>query len=317
MPISPPAKQLALAPAGQKWGDGVAWQVPLVHEGRLLGLLLLGEKREDDFFEPADVQILRTLAEQASLATVSVLLMHDLRQPVRALEMTQRQVVASREEERRILAWDLHDGPVQDLVALTYRLCECRDQAWGQERTLAIALEDARQEAGRIMRALRETCSELRSDVLDVMGLGPAMIQFARELMEETDVVVYLDVPRRGPMLVDPLRITLLRIFQEALNNAVEHAGVREVWTSFVVENGGYELQIWDEGTGFAPPEQLEALALSRHFGLVTMQERMAAVRGHLDVHSTPGKGTRIRAWGEADNTKQVEAVRQEGEGSP
>jgi signal transduction histidine kinase len=317
MATTRPAKQLALAPAGQEWGDGVAWQVPLVHEGRLLGLLLLGEKREDDFFEPADVQILRTLAEQASLATASVFLMHDLRQAVRALEMTQRQVVASREEERRMLAWDLHDGPVQDLVALAYRLSECRDQAWGQEQTLAVALEDARQEAGRIMKALRETCGELRSDVLDVMGLGPAMIQCACKLMEETDVVVYLDVPRRGPMLADPLGITLLRVFQEALNNAVEHAGVREVWTSFVVENGGYELRIWDEGVGFAPPERLETLALSGHFGLVTMQERMAAVRGHLDVHSTPGEGTRIRAWGEVDNTRQAEDACLEAEVSP
>jgi signal transduction histidine kinase len=317
MATTRPVEQLALEPAVQKWGDGVAWQVPLVHEGRLLGLLLLGEKREDDFFEPADVEILRTLAEQASVATASVFLMHDLRQALRALKMTQRQVVASREEERRMLAWDLHDGPVQDLVALTYRLSECRDQAWGQEQSLAVALEDARQEAGRIMKTLRETCGELRSDVLDVMGLGPAMIQCGCKLMEETDVVVYLDVPRRGPMLADPLGITLLRVFQEALNNAVEHAGVTEVWTSFVVENGGYELRIWDEGVGFAPPERLEALALSGHFGLVTMQERMAAVKGHLDVHSTRGEGTRIRAWGEVDNTRQAEGVHLEGDVSP
>lgn len=317
MATTRPAKQLALEHTGQEWGDGVAWQVPLMHEGRLLGLLLLGEKREDDFFEPADVEILHTLAEQASLATASVFLMHDLRQAVQALEMTQRQVVTSREEERRILAWDLHDGPVQDLVALAYRLSECRDQAWGQEQPLAIALEDARQEAGRIMRALRETCSELRSDVLDVMGLGPAMIQCARDLMVETGVTIYLDVPRRGPMLADPLGITLLRVVQEALRNAVEHAGVREVWTSFVLENGRYELQIWDEGVGFAPPERLETLALSGHFGLVMMAERMATVKGHLDVHSTPGKGTRIRAWGEVDNTRQAEGARLEAEVSP
>jgi signal transduction histidine kinase len=68
---------------------------------------------------------------------------------------------------------------------------------------------------------------------------------------------------------------------------------------------------------GFAPPERLETLALSGHFGLVTMQERMAAVRGHLDVHSTRGEGTRIRAWGEVDNTRQAEDARLEAEVSP
>ena len=130
-------------------------------------------------------------------------------------------------------------------------------------------------------------------------------------------MTIYLDVPRRGPMLADPLGITLLRVVQEALRNAVEHAGVREVWTSFVLENGRYELQIWDEGVGFAPPERLETLALSGHFGLVMMAERMATVKGHLDVHSTPGKGTRIRAWGEVDNTRQAEGARLEAEVSP
>ncbi len=308
MAVTRQSEPFTLKPAGREWGKGVAWQVPLVHEGRLLGLLLLGEKREDDFFEPADVDILRTLADQASLGAASVFLMEGLQQALKALEAAQRRILTSREEERRILARDLHDGPIQDLVALAYRLSECRDRAWKSEQPLADAVEDARQEAGRIMRTLREACSGLRSDVLDVMGLGPAMIQFAHKLMKETGVVVYLDIPGRGPMWADPLGISLLRVFQEALNNVVEHAGTREVWTSFVLENGGYELQIWDEGKGFVVPERLETLALGGHFGLVTMAERVAAVKGHLDVHSTPGTGTRIRVRGEVNNARQTQA---------
>ena len=287
---------------GPRGGAGIAWSLPLVREGRLLGLLLLGEKRGDDFFDPADAEILRTLGEQAALAAENVLLMGNLRQALVALEAAQQRLLTAREEERRVLAWELHDGPLQDLIALGYRLCECRDRAWLHESALAETLEKVRQEAMHIMRIVRDACSALRSDVLDVMGLGPAMAQYAYDLMQKTEVVVYLDVPRHGPKLADPLGITLLRVFQEALNNAVEHARVREVWTCFRLDGEEYELRVWDEGRGFAVPERLEVLALRGRFGLVTMRERVAAVGGHLEVRSAPGEGTEVRVWGEMDN---------------
>jgi len=282
-------------------GVGEGSILPLVREGRLLGLLLLGEKREDDFFDPADGGILRTLGEQAALAAENVLLMDDLRQAQAALEAAQRRLLTVREEERRILAWELHDGPLQDLIALGYRLYECRERAWSHEPALGKRLEEVRREATRIMTVVRDACSELRSDVLDVMGLGPAMKQYAYDLMQETGVVVYLDVPNYGPKLADPLGITLLRVFQEAVGNAVKHAEVQEVWTCFRLEDGKYELRVWDEGQGFAVPERLEVLALRGHFGLATMRERMASVDGHLEVRSAPGEGTEVRVWGKVN----------------
>lgn len=275
------------------------WMLLLTREDRLLGVLLLGKKREDDFGDPADVEILRTLTEQTALAAENVLLMENLRHALAALEATQQRLLSAREEERRALAWELHDGVVQDLVALNYRLCQCRDQAWSCEPALARMLEEVRLEATRIMHLVRDACTELRSDVLDVMGLGPAIRQYAYDLMQKTGVVVYLDVPRYGPQLADPLGITLFRVFQEALKNAVEHAGGREIWVQFHLEGAKYELRVWDEGQGFVVPERLETLALSGHFGLITMRERMAAIGGHLEVHSAPGKGTTVRVWGE------------------
>ncbi|HNS52715.1 MAG TPA: PDZ domain-containing protein [Anaerolineae bacterium] len=297
--VSPEAFGQPLSQEGERgMVSRVAWRFPLVQDGRPTGLLLLGEKREDNFLEPADAEILRTLAQQASLAAAKVLLMDELRQAMKALEAGQRRMLTAREEERRVLAWKLHDGPVQDLLALGYRLHECRELAWPHDRSLAEALELARRETTEIMAVLREACSDLRSDVLDVMGLGPAVIQHARDVMRKTGIVVYLDVPRRGPKLADPLGITLLRVFQEALGNAVQHANVREVWTSLQMQDGMYELKVWDEGKGFMVPDKMSLQALKGHFGLVTMMERMAAVGGALEIHSGPGKGTQVRAWG-------------------
>jgi signal transduction histidine kinase len=274
----------------------------LAREGQLRGVLLLGEKREDDFFAPADAEILRTLQEQATLAAENVLLLESLRQAATALEKAQRQLLAAREEERRVLSWELHDGPLQDLIALSYDLFECRDKAWQHDPTLGQRLEDVRRDALSIKRAVREVCSELRSDVLDVMGLGPAIQRHAYDLMQETDVTIYCDVPHRGPKLADPLGITLFRVFQEALSNAVEHAHTGEIWVSFAIENGAYELRVRDEGCGFPVPERLSVLAVEGHFGLATIKERAASIGAELVVRSTPGGGTHVRMEGEVDD---------------
>lgn len=277
---------------------GVAWIIPLVREDQLVGMLTLGKKRDDDFFEAADLPILSTLGEQAALAASNVILMTSLEEALQALETAQQRLLTAREEERRTLAWDLHDGPVQDLLALGYQLCECRDQAAVLEPALAQTLEKVRRETNRIMAVTRNICGTLRSDVLDVMGIDAAMAQVVYMIMQKSDVVVYLDVSHHGMMLADPLGITLFKVFQESLNNALVHAQAKEIWVSLQFDDDAYELQVWDEGRGFTVPARLETLALKEHFGLVTMRERMAAIQGQLEVTAAPGHGTRVRAWG-------------------
>jgi len=287
--------------AGQAWLD--PW---LVHPASLLSL-------SDWFYEGATFGMLLAVVT----LVVGLLVREQARALARAkqaeaaLEAAQHRLLTAREEERCVLAWELHDGPLQDLVALGYRLCECRERAWPHEPALAQTLEEVRREATRIMRIVRDACAQLRSDVLDVMGLGPALAQYAYDVMQKTGVVVYLDVPRHGPKLADPLGITLFRVFQEALKNAVEHAGVREVWVHFRLEGGEYELRVWDEGRGFVVPERLDALALNGHFGLMIIRERVAMVGGHLEVRSAPGEGTEVRVWGEVDNELRSPPQRQ------
>lgn len=275
------------------------WTLPLSWEGQLNGLLLLGPRRADDFHDPADEEILKTLQEQAALATANVFLVDELRQTLVAVQAAQRKMAEAREEERRVLAWELHDGPVQDLVALSYQLCVCRDQINRYDPALADELEEVRREATRIMRTARDMCSVLRVDVLDVLGVQPAMRQYAYDLMQETGLVVYLDMARAGTKIADPLGIALFRIFQESLNNVVQHADVPEVWTYFQIDGDSYDLRIWDKGKGFKPPLRLEYLALEGHYGVLTMKERMAGVHGYFDLQSQPGQGVSIRAWGQ------------------
>lgn len=300
---------MTLPPAEQERWAGLNWAqlfVPIVFEDRLQGLLVLGRRRLSDMYGEQDIQIIATVARQAALAYDNVRLISSLRQALAVVEKVQQRLLTAREEERRSLAWELHDKPMQDLIALSGQIAGCQDLA-DNRPALAEALEQARREAIRIMKTLRETCSGLRSDALDVIGLGPAMAEYAHGLMKKTGVAIYLDVPGHGPWLEDPLGITLLRVFQEASTNAVEHAQAQEVWVSFKLDGKAYELRVWDKGCGFALPARTELLALEGHLGLVTMHERVAAIGGKLNIRSAPGKGTEIRVWGEVERKPQTQ----------
>ena len=87
------------------------------------------------------------------------------------LAAAQQRLLTAREEERRLLSWELHDEVVQYLITLSYQLFNCRDQVEQYEPAMAETLEEVRQETLRIMGVVRDACSELRSDVLDVEGL--------------------------------------------------------------------------------------------------------------------------------------------------
>jgi signal transduction histidine kinase len=299
-----------VAPAPEGWQQqGVAWALALRRrEAAPVGWLLLGGKREDDFFEDADGGILQTLQEQATLAAENVLLFEDLQQTARALEAAQQRLLTAREEERRLLAWELHDGPLQDLIALSYTLYNSRLAARDCAPEIGQRLESARLEVLRIKNVLHEVCRDLRSDLLDLLGLGAALRRHVHDLIQSHEVVIYLDLPPGHIELPDAVEIALFRICQEALANAVAHAGVREVWVCLELDEDTYVLRIWDHGQGFTVPSRLEALALQGHFGLMTMRERATAVGAQFEVRARPGHGTQLRVWGSVHQAHEASA---------
>lgn len=307
--------KLGLQSIQQAWLDAEAvprgetrlsFLLPLVREGRLLGLLLLGARRDDDFGESAEHDILMTLVGPTTLAVHNVLLVSDLRHTLSdleaardALQQAHRQILGAREDERARLAWDLHDGPVQDVIALGYRLFNSRIRASDLSPELALEIETARQEANRLSIVLRNICTELRSEVLDLSGLGPEIRRHAYDIQQATSLKIELDVPRFGPKLADPLGITLFRIYREAISNIIRHAQASIIQVHFHLDSlGTYELVVRDNGQGFTVPANLDTLARAQHFGLFDARERITSVGGYLSVRSDLQKGTVVKVWG-------------------
>ena len=199
-----------------------------------------------------------------------------------------RSVWRVQEDERRRVARELHDGIGQNLTALKHRLVQLGDGLAPQQRAqldAAIAL------CGEALEDTRHLSRLLRPPILDDLGLEPALRALARSLGESASLDVTVEIENL-PLLDDDLQTLLFRVAQEALNNAAKHAQAHTVLLRLVARGGLLQLQVADDGHGCDP----EVALLAGGSGLSGMRERLRLYEGSLELHSTPGTGTRLRA---------------------
>jgi len=279
----------------------VRWWIPIASGDRLRGLLLLGARRGGEVFSADDLQILHTLSDQAALAIENILLVEKLQLQLKQIENS-RQVLAKmhqrlligREDERKRLARELHDSPVQKLIALRYQLGECMAQL--DDPDLRRALDESRDEAGSLVDELRGLCRDLRPPLLDAFGLASAIQSYGEELGERYGLKVKLALEDDGDwQLSEGVSVTLFRICQEALSNVVRHADADQVAIGLHRTGSMVALQIQDDGVGFTTSSSMDHLATEGHFGLLGIRERIELLEGKFELESRPGAGTKLQ----------------------
>ncbi|HXF57339.1 MAG TPA: PAS domain S-box protein [Actinomycetota bacterium] len=203
---------------------------------------------------------------------------------------TMARVVQAAEEERRWLAAELHDGPIQRLTALGMRLEVARRALEREGADPTEVLRPLQNRLGMEVGNLRRMVAGLRPPALDERGLTAALTEHCQALGQggfrcrvESDLEGRLD---------PELETVLYRVAQEALSNIVKHAQASAACLSLSTRNGCVVLEVRDDGTGFDPRQVSTA---GHHFGLPIMRERVQMAGGTLDVRSAPGKGTVVR----------------------
>ena len=211
--------------------------------------------------------------------------------PPRATDVGAR-LIEAHEAERRRIAGELHDDIGQRMAALTMEL-DALGQALplpaDEARTRVRGLGDRTLQLAKDIQALS---NRLHPPKLEYLGVASASASFCREVSRQQNVDIAFSHDGIPDGVPNHVALSLFRVLQEAVTNAVRHAGVHEVAVTLRGSLADIRLEIVDAGVGF----DRDAVLSGRALGLIGIQERVRMVNGDLVIESRPGAGTSIRA---------------------
>ncbi|MBX2998415.1 MAG: sensor histidine kinase, partial [Caldilineaceae bacterium] len=195
---------------------------------------------------------------------------------------------------RTQLAHEIHDGPMQELTALTFEITSLATQMDEESVQVRLAVINTRLE--RNIGSLRRIMTTLRPPAVVNFGLTAAIQTHIEDFREQQpEIEVELVIPEEIPALSEEVILAVYRVCQQALYNIVQHAEADQIWVRLYSQDNRLDLEVEDNGVGFTMPENLVDLPRRQHLGIVGMMERVSAIGGEFTVDSAPGQGTRVR----------------------
>ena len=270
-------------------------RLALIYQSEHIGDLLLAPRTRGETFSSADRDLLADLARQAGIAVQAVHLTTDLQRLTTELQSSRTRLVTAREEERRRLRRDLHDGLGSVLASLNWRagalrLLLSRDPVAAdalvveQQTTIQAAIGD-----------IRRLVYDLRPPALDELGLIGAIRERAAKQSAPTErdsiLGLHIDVvaPDQLPALPAAVEVAAYRIVQEALTNVARHAQAHSCCVCLSCENDLLHVEVSDDGIGL--PESYRA-----GVGVLSLRERAAELGGTSEIARMPEGGTCVQA---------------------
>jgi two-component system, NarL family, sensor histidine kinase DegS len=203
------------------------------------------------------------------------------------------ETMRTQEEERRRIARELHDETIQDLATLSLEIQSIGKFNKGLSDDVLGGLEEIRRRVNLIMQGVRRFCRDLRPEVLDHLGLVPALDLLAKEL-EREGITTQIEVSGDPPSINKEGDLAIFRVVQEALTNIRKHSKATKVTIIIEFSASRVSLIISDNGCGFHAPNMVSKLAGKGKLGLFGMGERARLLGGSLGVKSEPGRGTTL-----------------------
>jgi len=274
------AEATVLAAYG-KPNEQAAWErVPLIYQHETVGELVLAPRKGGKPLTPADHRFLRELAPQIGVAVHAVRLTTDL-------QRSRERLVTAREDERRRLRRDLHDGLGPQLSSQTLTLAAARKLLRQDPDAADRLLADATTHAQEAIADIRRLVYALRPPALDDLGLLAALQEQLTQY-RASGVSLTLEAPEQLPSLPAAVEVACYRIAQEALTNVVCHAHAHTCTIHLTVEEC-LVLEIRDDGQGLPPAHR-------RGIGLTSMRERAEELGGSCTISVQAEGGTCVLA---------------------
>jgi ligand-binding sensor domain-containing protein/signal transduction histidine kinase len=195
-------------------------------------------------------------------------------------------------QERNRIAREIHDNLAQEILGISVQLEIVARMMSSSTETARSHLDRARALVRSSVAEARRYVWDLRSQSLEDRDLPTALSEMTRRLTAESSVQTQFQVSGTFRPLSPQIENNLLRIGQEAVNNAVRHAEAGTVSVSLSFDTGRVQLSVRDDGTGFDPRKYDNGAG--GHFGLVGMRERAVEMGGSAVINSSPGEGTEV-----------------------
>lgn len=268
------------AEAGEPRTEGRELDIRLADER--LGRLVVGARWDGEPRRAADDRALEAVTRQLAVTAEAHLL-------ARRLAEARGRLVQAREDERRRVRRDLHDGLGPALAGITAALEGLEAVARTDPGAVAVALPELRTQARDAVDDVRRLVDGLRPPALDELGLVGAVREELRRLQRATQVACALDALESLPALPAAVEVAALRIALEAATNAVRHASAGRCAVRLAVEGRALTVQVEDDGSGL-PAQPVPGV------GLASMRERAEELGGRCEIAIRAGGGTRVRA---------------------
>jgi signal transduction histidine kinase len=275
--------------AGMLSRDGfISWACsPLKMEGEVIGVYHLG-KHGKRSFSSYDLALLEVIGNVVGSCLSNAYLLIDLRHKEADLRRALHRAVELQEEERKRLARELHDEIGQALTSILLRLKTLQEEE--DAKVMNDRLNELRFLTAQTIEELRRLAMDLRPSALDSLGIVPALRWYTQQCAERTGLDIRFLGPEQYERLSPETELTLYRVAQEGLTNAIRHGRARKivVFLERDLNLDSVRLTITDDGTGF------NAAALDRGLGLVGIRERVELLGGEFNIETTPGTGTQL-----------------------
>jgi signal transduction histidine kinase len=290
--------------------SGETLQLPLLYQGEEVGLLSLAGRSPNETFSRAEKRLLEDIARHIGVTAHTVKLTQDLRSLARDLQHSRERIISAREEERRRLRRDLHDGLGPVTASQGLKLAALQQYSQRDPQAVEKLLNQLITQNEGIVTEIRRLVYGLRPPALDEVGLVDAIRDQVAAASGEPGIHLPLDVRVEEPLeplptLPAAVEVAAYRIAMEAVTNVYRHANAHSCTIRFSSAGagladtgraGGYPfpekmliLEICDDGSGV--PELHKS-----GVGLSSMRERAEEVGGACVVESIPGGGTRVLA---------------------
>lgn len=257
---------------------------PLIYQAETIGHLLVSPRAPGEIFNPAEQRLLADVARQAGTAVYAAQLTRDL-------QRSREHLVTAREEERRRIRRDLHDGLGPQLATLSLKVDAARNYLAHDPATADHLLTELKSEIQGAISDIRRLVHDLRPPALDQLGLVSALQEYVaghngHGRPNNPGLSITLTAPNSLPPLPAAVEVAAYRIALEALTNTMRHAQAQTCQLCLQI-NDGLHLEIRDDGLG---------LSVGYHagIGLSSMRERTAELGGTFHIESAPGRGTVI-----------------------